>query len=363
MRILSIAFALATVSDAAVGGAEQVLATLDRALTDAGHESVVVAAANSSVSGTLFGTPAGPAEINRDYYAFRYVEHKRQILRALESGSFDLVHMHGFDFWEFIPDVEVPILATLHLPPQWYPARVSVMSRRRFHLNCVSESQRVAMIESPSLVRTICNGVNIPPGEPLSMSERTGAVILGRICPEKGTHLGIVAARRAGVSLTIAGRASAYPEHIQYFRDQIFPAIRDRVTYSGPVGAEDKINLLRSAKCLLVPSIAPETSSLTAMEALSCGTPVIALRSGALPEIVEHGKTGFVVDTAELMSEAISHVDEIDPSTCRKSAVQRFSAERMSREYIELYQQLIGLHPRIPATEMQFADASNIGPA
>jgi glycosyltransferase involved in cell wall biosynthesis len=175
------------------------------------------------------------------------------------------------------------------------------------------------------------------------MTERTGAVILGRICPEKGTHFGIAAARKVGLSLRIAGQVFGYPEHVCYFEDQIRPALGEDVVYVGPVGSKEKVELLRSAKCLLVPSIAPETRSLAAMEALACGTPVIAMKSGALPEIVEHGRTGFLVTSVDAMSDAISRVDALDPMTCRRVAEERFSSERMAREYIDLYKRLIEL--------------------
>ena len=343
MRILSIAFALATVGESAVGGAEQILSHMDRALVAAGHESVVVAAADSQVCGKLFGTPSTPPVITREYYTFRYYEHWRKINDALSSGGIDLVHMHGFDFHEFLPRTEVPVLATLHLPPGWYARWIYSMQCPNFYLNCVSEPQRRQIPDGKFVVGTIPNGVEIPPLEPLPAPKRRGAVILGRICAEKGTHIGIEAARRAGISLGIVGRAFAYPEHLNYFRQEIVPALGEDVIYHGPVGRREKIELLRSAKCLLVPSLAPETSSLVAMEALACGTPVIAMRSGALPEIVEDGRTGFLVSSAESMAEAISHVDEIDPVLCRRTAAQRFSAERMTRQYMNLYEQLIGL--------------------
>jgi glycosyltransferase involved in cell wall biosynthesis len=341
MRVLSIAFALATVGDGAVGGAEQILAHIDRALVAAGHDSVVVASSNSQVHGRLFGTAAAPEFITRDYYSFRYTEHSRKIQEALKSEPVDLIHMHGFDFYEFLPTSEIPVLDTLHLPPEWYPEWIFYMQRPNLHLNCVSESQRRGTPHGRLIAQTIQNGVQIPELEPLRLSERKSAVILGRICREKGTHIGIEAARKAGVPLKIAGRAFGYPEHLHYFEHYIQPALNDRVEYLGPVGVRRKIELLDSAKCVLVPSLAPETSSLCAMEALACGTPVIAMRTGALPEIVEHGKTGFLVDSADAMADAISRVDEIDPMTCRQTAVVRFSADRMAREYMSLYERLI----------------------
>jgi len=191
------------------------------------------------------------------------------------------------------------------------------------------------------MVRTIENGVSIPDFAPLPAAHRNGAVMLCRICPEKGTHIGIAAARKAGVPLTIAGRAFGYPEHVAYFNRHVLPALNAHTTFLGPLGRSQKLKLLQSASCLLLPSLAPETSSLVSMEALACGTPVIAMRSGTLPDIIEHGKTGFLVNSADEMADAIGLVHHLEPAICRRVAIERFSADRMVREYLRLYEQLI----------------------
>lgn len=340
MRILNIAFALAHVGDDAVGGAEQVLAHLEKGQVAAGHQSVVVAAANSRVRGTLLGTPPQPEEITPEYYRYRYLEHKKKIDEALMSNPFDLVHMHGCDFHEFLPVCDVLVLATLHLPLTWYPEWIYKIDQPNLYLNCVSDAQRRATRDSASLRHTIGNGVPIPKLTTVPVHKRRGAIVLSRICPEKGIHLAIEAARQADVPLTIAGRAYGYSEHLAYFNQRVLPALNENCRFVGAVGHRDKIQLLRSAKCLLVPSLAPETSSLVSMEALACGTPVIAMNSGALPEIVEHGRTGFVVDSVAGMADAMRLTKYIDPGVCRQVAVERFSAERMVREYLDLYDRI-----------------------
>ncbi|MBV8049793.1 MAG: glycosyltransferase, partial [Acidobacteriaceae bacterium] len=341
MRILNIAFALAYVGPDAVGGAEQVLAHIEKGQVAAGHESLVVAAASSHARGRLSGTPSQPEEITPEYYRYRYFEHKRKIDEALASEAIDLVHMHGYDFHEFIPRGDVPVLVTLHLPLKWYPEWIYRARRPNLFMNCVSAAQRTAIADCSLIVQTIANGVPIPPVEPTTIAQRHGAVVLSRICPEKGIHLAIQAARNAGVQLTIAGRVEGYPEHLAYFRQQVLPALDENCRLIGPVGGNEKIALLRSASCLLVPSLAPESSSLVAMEALSCGTPVIAMNTGALPEIVEHGQTGFLVESADEMAKAIALVERIDPVVCHQAAVERFSADRMVYEYLTLYERLL----------------------
>ena len=109
---------------------------------------------------------------------------------------------------------------------------------------------------------------------------------------------------------------------------------------------------MTQARCLLIPSLVAETSSLVAMEALACGTPVIAFRTGALPEIVEHGKTGFVVDDVEGMAAALRRIDEIDPAVCRSTAQERFSAQRMAQRHMERYHEIIRAARPVPAVRL-----------
>jgi glycosyltransferase involved in cell wall biosynthesis len=341
VRILNIAFALAYVGDDSVGGAEQVLAHVEKGQVAAGHQSLVVAANNSHVCGTLFGTPSQPAEIGPEYYQYRYFEHKKKIDEALASGPIDLVHMHGYDFHEFIPTCAAPVLVTLHLPLSWYPQWIYEETRSNVFMNCVSKAQSTAIPGGQRIVQTIGNGVPIPELNPVPVNERQGVVVLGRLCFEKGIHLAIQAVRKAGVPLTIAGRVYGYSEHLDYFNEQVLPALDENCRFIGPIGYRQKTELLRSAKCLLVPSLVPESSSLVSMEALACGTPVIAMNSGSLPEVVEHGRTGFVVKSADEMAEAMALIGLIDPGVCRQVALERFSVDRMIRQYLRLYENLV----------------------
>ena len=253
----------------------------------------------------------------------------------------DLVHLHGIDFPAYLPPTGVPVLATLHLPPDWYPAAALAPARPNTWLHCVSEAQHAVCPPSPHLLPPIANGV---PVERLAAShaKRRFALFLGRICPEKGVHLAIEAARRAGVPLLIAGQVYPYAEHRRYFDEAVRPALGPGCRFLGPVGFARKRRLLTAARCLLVPSLAAETSSLVAREAAACGTAVIAFPNGAMADTVEHGRTGFVVADVPAMADAIGQADRIAPAACRAVAAERFSEAAMVERYLALYARLAG---------------------
>lgn len=137
---------------------------------------------------------------------------------------------------------------------------------------------------------------------------------------------------------------------------EIVPRLDGRRRFLGPVPFARKRRLLSAARCLLVPSLAPETSSLVAMEALACGTPVIAFASGALPDVVEDGVTGFIVRDEREMARAIHHAERIDPETCRTAARERFSIHRTAARYLALYGRLAS-----PRAEVKARPLANAG--
>lgn len=347
MTVVNVAYPLAPVRQDTPGGAEHVLSLLDEALVSRGHRSVVVACEGSSTAGSLVTIPAVHGKISGEKWRLAQNLMRIALEDALRRFDADLVHMHGLDFAAYLPRPGVPVLVTLHLPLSWYGPSTLSPERPGTYLHCVSSSQRRECPEGVLLLPDIGNGV---PVDRLAsrVSKRGFALAMGRICPEKGFHLALDAARRAGTSLVLAGRVFGYGEHEQYFRHEIAPRLDGgRYRFIGPVGFIRKRRFLTAARCLLVPSLAPETSSLVAMEALACGTPVIAFPSGALGDIVEHGRTGFLVRDEEEMAEAIDAVSSLSPALCRETARERFSAERMLREYLEVYGRIVeeGLTP------------------
>lgn len=338
--VLSVAYPLAPVGPDAVGGAEQILTALDAAFTKAGHHSIVVASEGSVVHGTHVATPGWSGSFTNEIRTRAQQEHRIAIEQALAAWPVDIIHMHGVDFCEYIPSSAVPMLATLHLPPDWYPRQAFALPRPNSWLNCVSETQSRACPANAPLVPYIGNGVDVE-RLAIRLKKRDYAVALGRICPEKAHHLALEAAIAADVPLLLAGEVFQYEEHERYFQTEIAPRLDARRRFLGAAGFRKKRRLLTEARCLLIPSLVAETSSLVAMEAMACGTPVISFRSGALPELIEEGRTGFLVDDVGQMSEALKAAALLDPEVCRQVARERFSVKLMTRRYLDCYRRLI----------------------
>ena len=340
LTVLSVGYPFAPVSPSTAGGAEQVLSILDEALVKTGHRSLVIAPSGSQCCGTLLPISAVPKDLDDAEHAHACAETRRAIDLAVHRFSVDVIHLHGIDFLDYLPPEGPPVVVTLHLPPAWYPSRAFQLDRRGTYLVCVSESQRRECPAGAAIHAVIRNGVRLQPFEP-ELEKQDYVAALGRICPEKGFHLAIDAAEQAGLRLVLAGKAFGYKAHEHYFTTVLRPKLTGPHLYIGEVGGWRKQQLLGGAQCVLVPSLVSETSSLVAMEAMACGTPVVAFRRGALPEIVQHGQTGFLVDTVEDMAEAILAARHLSPSVCREYAETHFSAERMSAHYFRLYESVV----------------------
>jgi glycosyltransferase involved in cell wall biosynthesis len=339
LTILSIAYPFATVEKDSVGGAEQILSLLDHALVSAEHHSIVIARQDSRTEGELFETAVPAGVIDEHAKRWVYKRHQENIDRVLRTHRVDLVHFHGIDFHQYRLHSRVPALATLHLPPSWYPNEIWNRQAHSVHLQCVSRNQRKDCPPEAGNLPVLENGVPIYPKS--AHSKRRFALALGRICPVKNLHVALDAGKLAGVPVLLGGQTFPYPEHLQYFQEKIRPRLDTQRRFLGPLRNERKLRFLRAAKCLLLPTLAPETSSLVAMEALAAGTPVIAFASGAIPEIIEHGVTGYLVKDAEEMAAAIPLAEKIDPEICRQTAIRRFSQQRMVDQYFSLYRDIL----------------------
>jgi hypothetical protein len=336
-HVLTVAYPFAPVGPDAVGGAEQIAAALDAAIVEAGWRSTVVACAGSIVKGTLRPVPAHAGRIEDTARLATHAHVRAAIDAALMEEDVDVVHLHGIDAAETLPPPGVPALLTLHLPVGWYPADLIAHPPAGMTLVPVSRVQAGDMPRGTRAVGPIENGVPVDALGATRHARRGFALVLGRICPEKGVHLALDAAIRAECPVLVAGETFNYAAHRRYFDEEVLPRLDHLRRWLGPVDFARKRRLLSAARCVLIPSLVPETSSLVAREAAACGTPVIAFRAGALPETVEDGRTGFVVDDVAGMAAAIARADEIDPKACREAARRRFSLRAMTDAYLSLY--------------------------
>lgn len=349
LTILQAGYPFAPVTPDAVGGAEQVLVALDRALVACGCRSIVVAPHGSRCCGELCASPlpAGPLTGEVQHVGRRAFGDA--IAAARDALAPDVIHLHGTDVAEYLPEPgEAPIVVTLHLWPTRYPRALFTAPREDVQFVCVSEAQRAAC-PNRRACRTIPNGVDLAffHGDAGGRGPRSTVLLLGRICPEKAFHLAMDAAEEAGLDVAIAGQVFPYEEHEAYFREEVEPRLGPRARFLGPLDRLRTRDALATAACVAVPSTVPETSSLAAMEALACGTPVVAFRTPALAELVEDGLTGFLIDTVDEMAEAFRCVPALSRRGCRRAAETRCAAEAMIAGYLDLYRALAaGFPPR-----------------
>lgn len=351
-RILYVAYPLLQVHDESAGGAEQILWTLEREIALSGVHTTVAASAGSRVSGELFST--GQPCTQPDDYERRRVEHEDQVIdlvrrSAREGSPFDLIHDHSGSFWKRAAEVDVPMLATLHLPRSFYPASSFDDVPANVRFNCVSDSQARTFADLGALAGVILNGIVLDcfaddDGADATNGPRSrdGLLWLGRICEEKAPHLALDIAERAGRSITLAGQVYPFSYHQQYFEREVAPRLRTmpNAKFISAPSAELKRLLLRESQALLITSVAEETSSLVAMEAAASGTPVVAFRRGAHAEVVSEGVTGFLVEDPTEAALALQNIVSIAPKACLRYAQQNFTAVKMAERYSHLYQRI-----------------------
>lgn len=350
-RILYVAYPLLPVSEESCGGAEQMLSAVESSISDRGHITTIAGCRGSRASGAVFAT--GQETTEPDSFAQRNAEHELRILELLRRthGSrptFDLIHDKSGSFWRRAHECNVPVLATLHLPRHFYPRDAFANPAPNVYFNCVSQSQLRSFADLDNMVGVIPNGIHVERFR-FKPAKQDYLLWMGRICEEKGSHLAIEVAQRTGLPLVLAGQVYPFSYHQRYYNTHIRPhlgRLNPAISFFETPTLDKKVDLLANARALLVPSLVDETSSLAAMEAMACGTPVIGFRRGAIPEVVINGVTGYLVDTLDEMSEAVWRTDEINPHACRVHVEVNHSATRMAEQYEQMYERVLELDAR-----------------
>jgi glycosyltransferase involved in cell wall biosynthesis len=261
------------------------------------------------------------------------------IAEAFEHASeFDLIHSH-YDFMALAHTrlVKTPVLTTIHgfSSPRIMPVYVKY---RDGYFVSISDSDRVAGL---NYLATVYNGIDLSL-YPLQKQSGDHLIFLGRIHPDKGVHLAIEVARMSGAPLLIAGII----QDQQYFRAEVEPHLNQMIRYIGPVGVEGKNALFARASALLHLNTIPERFGLVLAEANAAGVPVIAMDLGSCREVIEDGRTGFLVNNVQEAVRAIARLPEIDRNRCRARVQSRFSIKVMVEAYEQVYETIFELEEK-----------------
>lgn len=330
-------------------GTERVVAALVDKLHRRGHRVTLFGPGDSQVECEL--VPTVPQSLwSRDYRGDLSAYLNLSVARIWSrADEFDVIHSHldtmGLPFARWST---TPVLSTLHgrLDGQGHPALLAEF--RDVPLVAISESQRRWSPEA-NWVATIPHGLDLA-GAPFGPSAGEYLAFVGRIAPEKGVADAISLARTTGLQLRMAAKVYDDAER-GLFAEVVAPAVAEGVVeFLGELGPAQRDELLAGALATLMLGAWPEPFGLVAIESMATGTPVIARRAGALPEIVDHGRSGFLVDDLQEAELAVERAADLERRHVRQAALARFSAERMVDDYERVYEQLTRRYPRIERT-------------
>jgi glycosyltransferase involved in cell wall biosynthesis len=321
------------------GGIEWVVSLLADGLAEAGHDVTLFASGDSYTKAKLSTVfRRAPSErIGQTYW-----ELKHALVALGRAGEFDVVNDHtGLLGLTLGGLVATPFVHTVHgpldgEPGELYEQVVSLVPSSK--LISLSMNQRAPRPQLPWIA-------NCPNALDLSMypvKPHRGDYLLfiGRMSVDKGCHRAIAVATEAGLPLKIAGK-NREPAEQAYFQEYVEPHLNERIQYLGEVNHGQKVELLQDARATLFPIEWEEPFGLVMIESMACGTPVIATRWGAVPEVIDDGHSGIIVDHYRDMPGALEAADALEPMDCRHYAEERFSPERMVADYLEAYRAAI----------------------
>lgn len=334
------------------GGTETVVDALARGLQDAGHEVVLVAPGDSGCPVKLVPSP----ERAVGFEPGSLVVELAHVVSAYEAvQDCDVVHDHTLagpvHAASTLTNHRFPVVTTMHNQFDTEAADIYRRIADRIPIVAISHAQRRPVPDLP-VARVIHHGLRasdfpIGTGRPRAGADdgdRDYCLFLGRMSPDKGPHRAMEAAYKAGMRLILCAKMRD-PWEFDYFDEYVRPYLNKDIQYLGEVPHDRKLELLAGARALLFPIRWNEPFGMVALEAMACGTPVLAFPEGAIPEIVEHGRTGFLCDDIADLAESIGRIDDIDRADCRAAVEGYFSTERMVREHVEVFETLVRRNP------------------
>lgn len=314
---------------------ELVTSLLTEALVARGVDVTLFATLDSITSGTLAGVVPAPYSedpaVDAKVWEFRHLAHVFE-----RAGEFDLIHNQAdFPAHAFSGLVSTPIVTTIHgfssdrILPMYAPYQDWV------HYVAISDADRHPALRYAA---TIHHGIPID-DFPFDAAGSDDLLFFGRMHPDKGPREAIDVARATGRRLHMAGIV----QDARYWREEVEPGIDGvRILHHGAVGGAKRTAMLGQARALLHLIGFDEPFGLSVVEAMACGTPVIAYRRGSMPELIEDGVTGFLVDDLDGAIDAVARIDQIDRAACRARVAAHFSVERMAERYEALYRRILG---------------------
>ena len=343
MRIAQVSPLTESVPPQLYGGTERIVSYLTEELVRQGHNVTLFASGDSRTAAHLHATTPTALRLTASVhdpvaYAVLQLEEVRR-----QASEFDLVHFHG-EYLHF------PLIRAMGLTNcvTTTHGRLDLRDHRRLYdefrdlsLVSISDHQRQPLAQC-NWVGTVHHGLppHLCPFVPDKPHGDDYVAFLGRISPEKRADRAIEIARLAGVNLKIAAKVDK--ADAAYFRSQIEPLLaQDHVEFVGEIGDSEKADFLGRARALLFPIDWPEPFGLVMIEAMSCGTPCVAWRAGSVPEVITEGRSGFIVDSIEAAVAAVHKAANLDRAGVRACFEQRFTAERMTRDYLHIYQSLL----------------------
>ncbi len=346
MRIAQVAPLYESVPPKLYGGTERVVSFLTEELVRLGHEVTLFASGDSMTSARLVSVCPQALRLDprcKDQLA----QHILLLQRVFDmKDEFDLVHFH-LDYMHFPLSRREQLvnLTTLHGRLDIPDLVPMYQEFNEMPVVSISDSQRKPLLPWPNWQGTVYHGM---PLDHYDLQPEKGKYLafLGRTSPEKGLDQAIAIAKLAGMPLKIAAKVD--PADHEYFETEIKPLLKDtNVEFIGEIGYPAKNEFLGNAAAVLFPINWPEPFGLVMIEAMACGTPVIAYPGGSVKEVMKDGVTGFVVRDARSATDALQRIDQIDRRKCRQYFENRFSVERMAQDYVAIYERLV---KRAPAT-------------
>lgn len=333
MRIAQIATLSSPVRRDARGSVEAWVWLLTRELVKLGHEVIVFGCRGSEVHGDFIETLPGPYGAPGSFDDWQLCEWVNLCRAVAQSDRFDVLHAHAY-LWgiPLAPFSRAPMVHTLHIVPDDNAARLWSQSPD----SCVTAISRQQWSAYPALKPAATIPLAVDDSQfPFQSQPEDYLCYLGRFVSGKGPIQAIQTARALGVRLRMAGPENAY------FRDKVKPLVDGKsVEYVGFANGEERARLLGGARALIYPIQHPESFGLVLLEAMLCGTPVAAMRLGAVPEIVDEGVTGYSAESTNDFQRVVTKALALDRKLVRQRAETRFSAQQMARDYATFYEKI-----------------------